>query len=126
MAVYDDLKAILLGAGLTDVKNGQLPMSPDDVIVIRSTGGLDALRTHSIGVRYSRPRVQIIVRATTSALAEARAQTALNALIKQNVVINGTRYLSIEPIDDLTDMGKDGQKPARHEFSFNVQVIRGS
>lgn len=126
MAVYDDMKSILLGAGLSNIVNSQLPMKPDDVVLIRSTGGIEALRTHDVGVRYTQPRIQVFVRATTYALAESRAQTALDALTKQNVVVNGTRYLMIEPTDDLTDLGKDGQKPARHEFSFNVQLIRGS
>ncbi len=124
MTVPADLKTLLLGAGLTDIVNGQMPHSPDAVVMTRMTGGLDALETHG-GEVYDRPRVQIIVRAATFAVAWANATIAIGALRKRNVDVNGSRYLSIVPIDTLQDLGKDMQKPGRHEVSFNIQIVVG-
>jgi len=119
-----DLKTLLTGAGLSNIVNGQLPHSPDDVIMTRVTGGFEALETHD-SVVYERPTAQVLVRASTFAIAWSRALTAQAALRKRNFVVNGTRYLSLKPTDGLVDLGKDSQKPGRHEVSFNITAVMG-
>lgn len=124
MTFQADLKTLLLAGGLTVIVNGSLPQTPDDVVLTKVGTGLDALETHD-GMVYDRPRALILIRATTSATAWANTALAFAALRRRNFSVNGNRYLSVVPLDSPTDLGKDGQKPARHEVSFNVQAVKG-
>ncbi len=124
MTFQADLKTLLLSAGLTNIVNGSLPHTPDEVVMTKIGTGLDANETHD-GMVYDRPRALILIRAATSATAWVNVALAFAALRKRNFSVNGNRYLSVVPLDSPTELGKDGQKPARHEVSFNVQAVKG-
>lgn len=121
--VAADLRVLLLGAGLSPVIEGFLPATPDEVIMIRAQSGLEDEETHD-GVVYEHPRVHVIVRSTTKALAMVIARTARKALRKSNFAIGATRYLRVQPAGSIGDLGKDDQKPARRLLSFNADVFK--
>jgi hypothetical protein len=123
-SVGRDLAIILRNAGLTPVFVGQFPATPDELVTIRSTGGVGPLETHD-GACYERPRVQVIVRAKDEATAAARVRIAYRALRKiRNAIINGTYYLAVKAIDGIADLGTDEQNPPRRLMTFNAQVTR--
>jgi len=123
MSVAADLAFLLRNAGLDNVFEGQLPAKPDELVMVRATGGVDPLFTHGVE-QLERPRAQVIVRAKTYAIAADRIELARVTLTKTNVMINGTRYLRIRLLDSPTDLGADEQQPPRRLFSFNVQILK--
>jgi hypothetical protein len=123
MSLAGDIAFLLRNAGFVHVIEGQLPAKPDEVVMVRALGGLDPLRTHGTEV-YAQPRAQVLVRANTYAIASEWVEQAWRLLFKSNIIINGTRYLSIQPIDSPADLGADQQQPPRRMFSFNVQIMK--
>ena len=123
MSLAGNLAVLLKSAGLENVVEGQLPATPDEVIMVRATSGAEPLRTHG-SAAYAQPRAQIIVRAKTYATAEARADLAWRTMFRTNVTLDGVRYLSIHPIDSPMDVGADEQTPPRRLFSFNMQILK--
>jgi hypothetical protein len=90
---------------------------------VRVSSGLESLDTHD-SASYEQPRAQVLVRAKTEEVANARAVLARGALRKTNVVLNGKRYLRIVPIGSIEDLGDDEQNPPRRLVGFNVQILK--
>lgn len=85
------------------------PGGPPYFIVIRETGGTGPVRTQQNGTQ--RPSAQLLSRSLSYATARAALQAAYDSLGGVNglhdVVLSGTRYISITPRQEISDVGID-------------------
>jgi hypothetical protein len=123
MTYPEEICTLLQNIGNAQSFVGQMPASPDTVIVVRATIGLSAQETHD-GSLYEQLRFQVLVRAPRYADAWAIGKAAWRALFKKNLYIEGTWYQRIKPVDSLFDQGADSQQPPRRTVSFNCEAIR--
>jgi hypothetical protein len=121
MNLPQQIKLLLTGAGLTNVKYGQYSNDPAEMVFIRVSGGAPTEYTHG-DETYEYPRVQIICRSASFDTAWSRALTAKKVLTKTNFAVDGTWFLRAAPVDSLTSLGPDSNK--RQQVSFNVQIIK--
>lgn len=104
--VLDDLGAYLAASGCgtvgTTIFLGMgLPETPAACLALKEYGGVapDYTLPAMAGIATESPRVQVISRHTTYALARAKAESAYSALAKvANQTLTATRYLRIEPL----------------------------
>jgi hypothetical protein len=123
--VLDDLGAVLATAGVgtvgTTIFYGGLPASPAACVALIEYGG--AVPTFTLpataGIQTEQPRVQILSRHTTHALARATAELAYRTLATVvNQTLTATRYLRIEPLQPPFFSGVDQNE--RSLYIFNV------
>ena len=123
--VQADVATLLNNAAIatlgTDLFIGFLPAKPDSAVMVRSVAGLRSITTHS-GVRYERPRIQVLVRAVDWPTAATRSAAAFLELFKHNILIGTTRYIYIEPVDSPSDTGVDAND--RRLLTFNCAVMK--
>lgn len=128
----DDIVTLLISKGVATALNtdifvsskSKLPDGNGPYISIVASGGAPALRTHNAvtTAAYPRPNAQIVVRASTSALAKSTARAAHSALIVRNTTIGTTWYVEIDPLQEPTDFGLDVK--GRSCFAFNVRSTK--
>lgn len=139
MVLTDDLAEVLATAGLgtlaVDVFSGRLPDLPDGdptggiVAVLLSPAAEPAVRTMGPSLTApsnERPRVQVVVRAPSWAVGEAKAKAALDALDNLGpVTVNGTVYQHVEALQrPAYYLEADAQD--RHLFAFNCSITRAA
>lgn len=125
--VLDDLGAYLAAQGVGTVGatiflGVGLPENPAACLALKEYGGRapDFTLPATAGVSTEYPRVQVIARDTTYALARARAEAAYEALSKVvNQTLTTTRYLRVEPLQPPGSPALDGN--GRTVISFNVE-----
>jgi len=132
MAVTDEIAAKLVASGIGVLAKSifigsrtALPNGAGPYLSLIETGGYLPIRTHnSTSVpAYQRPSFQIICRAATYPAARLMCQNAYDALAGvKNVVLSGTWYLEISPIQELMDLGLD--ETGRARVAFNIDVIK--
>ena len=89
-------------AVIPPVQTGSDPV----LISLLETGGLGSTRTQNSARSTSRPSMQIVCRAKSYVLAQAKARLIYNALDGLfNVTLSGVYYLSITARQEPTDTG---------------------
>lgn len=127
MAWLDDLKAVMVAAGLPTgsiflSSAAVIPVGAGPYISIVDTGGTAPDRTqNTAGDAYENPAAQIMARATSYVAAQTMLSTAYAALVVvQNTTINGVWYSSIRPLQSrFIDLGLESQT-GRARLAFNV------
>jgi len=130
MATRDEIADFLEDASVgvvgTTIFKGQMPGTPDACVAVIETAGRAPEHTFgSSGIETEYPRVQIRCRGAKNdyATPAATAQTAYVAMAAvANQLLNGTRYLSIDPIQAPFLMDKDAQN--RIVVGFNAQLAK--
>ncbi len=124
--VLDDLGFYLQAQGVGTVDQtiflGQVPETPDDVIVLLEYGGAPPMHTHDNPQRaIEYPRVQVTARSKSYQTARQNCEAALSALDRiVNTSINGTRYLRCLAQQAPFLLGKD--QNARHQVVVNCEL----
>lgn len=121
MSVLDDLAAKLVADGVGVMGTGTyaanaiylssaavIPAGAGPQITLSETGGVAPTRIQNKGaVATIRPTVQVLVRATSYAVARAKSLAAYQSLDGNfNATINGNFYLSIMARQEPTDMAQ--------------------
>jgi predicted sugar kinase len=130
MATRDEIADLLEDASVgtvgTNIFKGQMPPAPDTCVAIIETPGREPehhFGSNGIAIEY--PRVQIRCRGAQQdyATPAALAQTAYRAMAAvANDVLNGTRYLSIDPLQAPFLIDRDPQN--RLIVGFNAQLTK--
>jgi hypothetical protein len=122
-APSQDIAQIIQDASLhtfgTDLFSNAQPSKPNECVSIYDTGG-DSPEARYV---YDRPTVQIRVR--NNGYAEAYATiAAIRAAVhgKNNLTVNGTRYIQILQQGDIIYVGTDDQE--RSELTLNFLIHR--
>lgn len=104
-------------AVIPPVQTGSDPV----LISLLETGGLGSTRTQNSARSTSRPSMQIVCRAKSYVLAQAKARLIYNALDGLfNVTLSGVYYLSIIARQEPTDTGLD--ESGRPRVTFNIDA----
>lgn len=125
MAWPDDIKSVLVGAGIPASKilrttSAEIPTSGGPFLHIIESGGMSPIRTQNVeGDAYQVPGAQILARGATADIARALLVVAYNALnLIKNQEINGKWYVEIRPNASFIDLSEDENGRAR--VAFNV------
>ncbi len=119
----EEVGALLVWISDVFIAYGQIPQTPDNVIMIKATTGIGPLRTHE-GGRSEQLKFQVTSRATTYDQAYSQARDAWDSFDKVNIALGSSFYQRITPADTIMDMGFDDQIPPRRTFTFNCEAIR--
>lgn len=113
-----------VGVSLVDLFAGsdvRIPEGQTTFITLRETQGYDGRRVQDVrGMAYEMPTAQLVARARTLALAQAKARQAYDALFISNRTVLGTWYLEIVPEQAPFDMGQDASGRPRYGFNFRA------
>jgi hypothetical protein len=109
----------------TDLFRWSMPDQPDDCIALYEYGGDPPMRTHDApSIAYEQPRVQIVVRGATASAGRQRIEGIYRTLAGiKNTALSGTKYLSVEPIQQPFLLRRDQND--RPTFAFNCQAVKG-
>jgi hypothetical protein len=132
MGTLDDIALYLqtqgkgsLSAGT--IKKSQLADEPSEQIALvlyDAGGGLEA-QTMMPGLPTIIPRVQVLVRHNTYALAETKVMDVFNTLIavqEQVLPPSNKRYIVLQPVNTPAPFQRDDQN--RQVFVFNLMAAR--
>jgi hypothetical protein len=134
MAFADDLISLFVAAGMgtagTDLLIGPRALVSDaaaatGVLTINPQPGSAPEGTHNStdAPAYVRPSAQIVARAKTLAVAEAKAQAAYNVLYKvRNQFVNGVWYRQITIVGEPFPIGEDDNDLLR--VVFNIECVK--
>lgn len=129
MSFASDVAAQLVSLNLatgvdTDIFLGskaKIPSKPENVgpyISLIDTGGAGAVLRHD--GRYARPSVQVVVRAASSVVANAKANALFLALAdKFNFMMGSTFYLKVLAVQEVMDLTADELGRPRWGFNLN-------
>lgn len=131
MPFLDELAAQIVAAGAGTIgvdlfmsTKAQIPSGPGPYTVLIETGGTTSRRTQNDN-STERPSAQISVRATSYTIARQRAVQVYNAFGGDNGLFNtyvgGTRYVSIIPLQSITDLGLDELSRARVGYNIDAE-----
>lgn len=132
----DIVRRVLIAASLgTDPPNtswpiyaGSEPDSPDSVITIYDTTGVDSGRTAPDRERQEHHGIQVRIRAPNhrDGYVKSRAiAVGLDTIYQSSVTIDGTTYLvhSITRTSDVIPLGKEAPSSKRRLFTINALVM---
>jgi hypothetical protein len=119
----EDMLLLLTNAGLSTASlyHSNMPDKPNELVFVDPTASLAPQEVHE-GGPIRKPGFQVICRSTQWETAWDNAHIAWNAFRDYNVVINGSNYLAIQPVQEPMNLGKDENE--RRLVGFNVQVNR--
>jgi hypothetical protein len=126
----DEIKARLDALSLVDadytVFRGKMPATPDEVVVLRETGGTAAERFMGGTASIEQPSLQVIVRGAPHDYDGPRlvADTIWQAMVEWGAfTADGTRYVGLTPLQSVFPL-RDGDENHRKEFSMNFLVLK--
>lgn len=122
--IADYLESLGLGTKGTDIHQSEEKDEPHDAVLLTEGGGLGADRSHDMR-RILNPGLLIIVRAAHQNFNAGyeRAHNIYDAMLDlANTAIAGNRYLGVNPLGDVTEIGRDEQD--RWKWSMNFVVKR--
>ena len=126
MGLIADMKTLITSE--SNKYLGDLPDSPDNLVVLYNTGGFDSF--HTLGSQapsHEEPTFQVRIRDTSYANAISRAETIKGQLDGLcSTTINGNNYISIFMIGDINSIGRDSRNRAEVTLNFRVKVKRGA
>lgn len=124
--LLDELSAYLQAQGIgtagTDLFSGILPDVPDACVSLHEYGGVGPVHTLGGGnAKYERPRVQVVVRATTYSAARTKIETIYKLLDKlANTTLSSVRYLSIDAVHSPAFMERDANNRVKMFVNFQI------
>lgn len=127
--IVDEVATYLEDQGLgdlgTDLFRWSMPDAPDECVAVYEYAGEQPVRVHDIAaIAQEQPRVQIVVRSATASAGRQRAEDIYRRLsLVKNTDLSGTRYLSIEPLQNPFFLERDQND--RPKFVFNCQAVKG-
>jgi hypothetical protein len=125
MSLLVDMSSLITSE--TNKYLGDMPDSPDNIVILYNTGGFDS--THSLGTQKpsnENPTFQIRIRDTSYANAITRAEAIKDLLDgKCSTTVNSNNYISIFMVGDINSIGRDAHNRAHLTLNFKVKVKRG-
>ncbi|MGF9711717.1 minor capsid protein [Paenibacillus naphthalenovorans] len=121
MGLLDDIRTLIVGIE-SNIFLGSTPDMPHNLMTIYHTGGADP--NHSFEKRqYRNQTIQIKVRNMSYAIAENKLKQVSASLDgKTEIVINGTRYISIFQQGDVLPLGMDEKGRSSLTLNFRIRV----
>lgn len=123
--MYEDLEALAVAEGVASAgtvllgPKATVPEGAGPYIHIRDTSGAGFDDTHNQAGAYEWPSVQIVVTASTLAVATTKARQFYNVIVvKRNATVGSSFYLSLRPLQLPYDLGLDTSN--RPQRVFNV------
>jgi hypothetical protein len=114
----------VLGQNMFLSSKSNIPSGNGPYISIIESGGTTSRRTQN-NTAIQRPSAQITVRASSYPVARAQAVLVYDALGGDNglhnLLIMGTFYQSIVPVQQIFDLGLDDLSRARVVFNINAE-----
>lgn len=117
----EDMKNYLIDQGVGSgtptnewsIHIASMPPSPDEVIVIRDTGGMQP--TYLMDeTTVNEPTVRVETRAQSYLSGYSKCEEAVNALcLSKDLVIDGTDYWSIMQVSPIGEVGQDDKRRIR-------------
>ena len=123
MSLLVDMATLLSGVS-SNIYYGDLPDTPDNVLVLYNTGGFDSLHNMT-DVTAEQPTFQVRIRNTSYATAITQAESikdALDGVATQT--INSNLYISVFLQGDINSIGKDDRGRSNLTLNFAVRVKR--
>ena len=116
------LQAQAVGTLGTDLFTGTLPDAPDACTGLMEYGG--AAPVHALGggqAKYERPRLQVVVRATTYTAARTKIETVYKLLqALSNTTLSSVRYLSVEAVASPAFLERDANNRVKLVVNFQI------
>lgn len=117
-----DLATYYAGLGHTSIYQGintVLPTDDGPLISLVLTGGTSPdYVQNQVEAGYRHPAARICVHAKLSSVGREKIEELWTKATIRNTTIDGTRYVSIRPLQDPYELGPDRQN--RSQFAFNV------
>lgn len=126
MSLLVDMKTLIPSAVATasNIKLGDYPDDPDNIITLYQSGGADPSHTFS-SREFEEPTFQVRIRNISYAVAITKAEAIKDALDGQTeLTINSNRYISIFQQGDILPLGKDKRNRSEFSLNFRVKVVR--
>ena len=120
------MEDVLTAIGLllsTDVKQGQLPDTPDDVIVLNLNNGNSP--SYSLGIRkpfIREPMIQLMVRNKSYVDAVHEVERCIDIILQTNGDVGGKHILKITQFSDILHLGRDDKNRYLFSINFIVQI----
>ena len=113
----------VIGTSIFLSSKAVIPTGNGPYTSIIATGGAGARYTHNTNAPDSqRPGAQILVRALSYPVAEAKARAWYDALTLRNTTLSGTYYQDLLPTQEPFDLGLD--TTGRAQVAFNVLATK--
>src|SRR5574337_2076253 len=106
----------------TDLFTGTLPDTPDNAVALYEYGGVTPVSTLGPGqAKFERPRVQVLVRATTYSAARSKIESIYKLLHGlANTSLSSVRYLLVEAVQSPAFMEKDTNNRVKLICNFQI------
>lgn len=120
------MEEVLTAIGLllsTDTKQGQLPESPNNVLLLNLNNGNTP--SYSLGIRkpYIRePMIQLMVRNVSYVDAVHELERCIDIILQVNGDIGGKHILKITQFSDILHLGRDDKNRYLFSINFIVQI----
>ena len=120
------MEDVLTAIGLllsTDVKQGQLPDTPDDVIVLNLNNGNSP--SYSLGIRkpfIREPMIQLMVRNKSYVDAVHEVERCIDIILQTSGDVGGKHILKITQFSDILHLGRDDKNRYLFSINFIVQI----
>lgn len=102
---------------------GNLPASPDSVIVLRDyAGSPPQYKQDSVLPAWEMPRFQMLIRDPGYAGARQKARSVWEALHISNTLMNGVLLISSRPLQAPFGLGKDENGREQYVANFECRV----
>lgn len=117
---------VLTAIGLllsTDVKQGQLPDTPDDVTLLNLNNGNSP--SYSLGNRkpfIREPMIQLMVRNKSYVDAVHEVERCIDIILQINGDVGGKHILKITQFSDILHLGRDDKNRYLFSVNFVVQI----
>lgn len=125
MSLVDDIATYLEGLGVgTEIHRGGLWDSPAEAMGVEDYPGLGPQYVHDAALpAFERPHFQVRTRGTPGDYDTPHdaAYAAWRALSVHDTVINGTKYISIEPLASPFKIGVDGNDRVLFVANFTTR-----
>lgn len=120
------MEDVLTAIGLllsTDVKQGQLPDTPDDVTLLNLNNGNSP--SYSLGIRkpfIREPMIQLMIRNKSYVDAVHEVERCIDIILQINGDVGGKHILKITQFSDILHLGRDDKNRYLFSINFVVQI----
>lgn len=123
--LLSDIKSLLISVtSASNIFQGELPDTPDNVLGVFFSGGFDPSFSFD-SKQFENPTFQVRIRNKDAVTAMTWAEQVKDALAgKTELIINGSRYISIMQNGDILPLGKDDRGRTDLSLNFSAKVKR--
>lgn len=124
--ILDELGAYLQTQGVgtlgTDLFTGTLPDVPDNAVALYEYGGVSPVSTlGATNMKFERPRIQVLARATTYSAARSKIEMIFKLLHGlANTSLSSVRYLLVEAVQSPFFMERDANNRVKLICNFQI------